>query len=101
MMGERRNIDAVVNDATTCITTGGSPTGRGDFSGLVKVSDKVILGTELGYSMIIEVTAAADDNSMFEGTVVQGYFPKDKGKWIRVGDLVEFSRKKIAGIQKN
>jgi len=98
-MNEYRNIDDVLIDATKPFTFDDKrlPTDR---SGIPEISDKVSLDTIIGDSMRVEVTGMSDDKSLFMGKVIHGYFPEKQEDEINIGDMVEFSRMKIAGIHK-
>lgn len=99
-MDECRNIDAVLTDAEKPFIFDDKrlPTDR---SGVPEVLDRVSLDTDIGHSICVEVTGTSDDKSLFSGKVIQGYFPEKQENEINIRDMVEFSRKKIAGIDKS
>ncbi|MEA2066239.1 MAG: hypothetical protein U9O65_03960 [Thermotogota bacterium] len=99
-MTKFRNVDDVVEDATICITIGDFDKPI-DWSGIPEISDQVSLDTDEGYSMMVEVTGMSNDKALFKGKVINGYYPSEKSKQINEDEMVEFSRKKIAGIHKN
>lgn len=98
-MSDYRNVDDVISDATICVTIGDSIRPI-DWSGIPEISDEISLNTDQGYEMMVDVTGISDDNSIFWGNVTQGYFTEKEKDWINAGDMVEFSRQKIAGIYK-
>jgi hypothetical protein len=93
-----RNIDNILKDSTECEPFIQSKQGT-NWSCIPDVSDKVSLKTDRE-TIMAEVTSVSYDNEVFRGKVTHGYYPKDEGKWVDVGALVEFSHKKIAGIHK-
>jgi hypothetical protein len=98
-MSQYRNIDEILHDAVRIEPIMLSSQDNTNWSFIPEVSDEVYLKTDRE-TIIVEVTSVSDNKETFRGTVTHGYFPKEKEKWINVGDLVEFSQKKIAGIQK-
>lgn len=98
-MNDYRNIDDIVEDATICITIKDHARFI-NCSGIPVISDRVNLNISRGHAIVVEVKEISDDRSLFKGTVIYGYFPKNQNECIDAGSLVQFSRKKIAGIYK-
>lgn len=96
-MGEVRrykNIDSVLVNAAKVLTLG-----RLMRTCLPRISDEVVLKTNNGCTMMVGVSWISQDGATFRGKVtLGGYYPKEETEHIVVGELVEFSLKKIAGV---
>lgn len=93
------NIDSLLVDATTPITTG-NPKQPVDWSGIPKLGDEVALKPRDASSMMVEVFWKSTEHKTYRGKVTHGYYPKEFSNLIDVGASVEFSQKKITGIHK-
>ena len=89
-----RNIDSILVNATSVMTIG-----RLRRSCLPRISDKVVLKTNEGRTMIVGVSWISQDGARFRGkvSVCDGY-PEEEMAHIPVGELVEFSLKKILEV---
>lgn len=96
-MNEYRNIDDLIDDANEPVLLLKDDT-LPDLSNTPKISDHVSLGTNEGYSMMVEITDIANDPYIFRGKIIHGYYPKNTSDHIETGELVEFSREKISSI---
>jgi hypothetical protein len=94
-----RKIDAIVETALGIYTNSGS-THTIARLGIPAVADQVSLVTEMGSPMLVEVVWISEGNKTLRGKVTYGYYPQNKADWVSVGDLVEFSINKIAGIHR-
>ncbi len=50
---------------------------------------------------MVKISEILNNKENFRGTVMHGYFPEKEEDWIKVGSLVEFSRRKIGSIHKS
>lgn len=99
-MSQYRNIDQVVADRSICITIGPGIK-IVDWSGIPGMSDEVSLNINEHYSLMVKISEILNNKENFRGTVMHGYFPEKEEDWIKVGSLVEFSRRKIGSIHKS
>ena len=88
------NIDSILVNAASVMTIS-----RLRRSRLPRISDEVVLKTNDGYTMNVAVSWISYDEATFRGKVtVCDYCPERENAHIAVGELVEFSLEKIAGV---
>lgn len=97
-MSQYRNIDQDVADRSVCITIGPGPKIT-DWYGIPGISDAVPLNSNKYYSLMVKISEILNNKEIFRGTVMHGYFPEKEEDWIKAGDLVEFSRRKIRSLR--
>jgi hypothetical protein len=97
VMGEAKrykNIDSILVNAAKVLTLG-----RLIRSCLPRISDEVVLKTNDECALIVRVSWISQDGATFRGIVTAGdYYLKEETEHIVVGELVEFSLKKISGV---
>ncbi|MCK5680946.1 hypothetical protein KAI46_09080 [bacterium] len=98
-MPEYQNIDDIVEDAVICIEMCDHNHST-KWSNIPEIAEEVSLDTDNGYRMKVNVMRVFADKNIICGEVIQEYFHKNKNKRIKVGDLVEFSKKKVAVIHR-
>jgi hypothetical protein len=93
-MTKFKNMDSILTDATNVMTIG-----RLCRSRLPRVADKVVLKTNDGRTMIVEVSWISQDGAVFRGKVAVGdSYPEEEVADIPIGESVEFSLKKIVEV---
>lgn len=89
-----KNIDSILIDATKVMTIG-----RLRRTHLPRISDEVVLKTNDGRTMIVGVSWISQSGATFRGKVtVSDCYPEEEMALIPIGQLVEFSLKKIVEV---
>jgi hypothetical protein len=93
-MTEFKNIDSILIDATNVATIGYLCRSR-----LPRISDKVVLKTNDGCTIIVEVSWISQNGATFRGKItICDCCPQEEMTHIPVGEFVEFSLKKILEV---
>ncbi len=71
----------------------------GSLDFIPEISDQVTV--DIKHNLVVEIIEIPDDEMLYKGIVIHGLFTGNCDKDINVGELVEFSKKKIAVIVRN